>query len=283
MAVRSMLVSTMLCVLLNMSPLFAADQPTQVPLTSPIGKDGAPMVVVQAGSFPMGVPHGDRDGGRDEYPRHDVFVDTFFIDKFEVTNGRYLEFVKTTGHRVPQNPKNPTRNLWQGNTIADSLTDRPVINVDWFDAEAYCAWAGKRLPTEAEWEKAAKGTADRRFPWGNVEPRSNISTSISSGSARRPSCPSEAMNWARARSAPTTWPATSGSGSTTGTTPGTTRRVLRRIPKALTAVSKKSFGVQDGRTRPPRSASLPAWTAIRRFGTNRPVSVAPSMRNSRLR
>jgi len=128
------------------------------------------MVVVPAGSFPMGVPQGDRDGGRDEYPRHDVFVDTFLIDKFEVTNGLYLEFVKATGHRVPQNPTNPTRNLWQGDTIAESLTDRPVINVDWFDAEAYCAWAGKRLPTEAEWEKAAKGTADRRFPWGNVEP-----------------------------------------------------------------------------------------------------------------
>ena len=87
-----------------------------------------------------------------------------------MTNGRYLEFVRASGHRVPQNSKNPTRNLWQGDAISDSLSDRPVINVDWFDAESYCAWAGKRLPTEAEWEKAAKGTADRRFPWGNVEP-----------------------------------------------------------------------------------------------------------------
>lgn len=134
------------------------------------GKDGAPMVLIPEGSFPMGVPHGDRDGGRDEYPRHDVFVDNFYIDKFELTNGRYLEFVKATNHRVPQNPKNATRNLWQGDTITESLTDRPVVNVDWADAQAYCQWAGKRLPTEAEWEKAAKGTADRRFPWGNVEP-----------------------------------------------------------------------------------------------------------------
>jgi formylglycine-generating enzyme len=133
-------------------------------------KDGAPMIVVPAGSFPMGVPDGDRDGGRDEYPRHEVFVDTFAIDKYEVTNGLYLTFVKSTGHRVPQNPKNPTRNLWQGDSITDSLVDRPVINVDWFDAAAYCKWAGKRLPREAEWEKAAKGTSDRRFPWGNVEP-----------------------------------------------------------------------------------------------------------------
>jgi sulfatase modifying factor 1 len=134
------------------------------------GKDGAPMVLIPEGSFPMGVPHGDRDGGRDEYPRHDVFVSEFYIDKFELTNSRYLEFVKATKHRIPQNPTNATRNLWQGDTITESLADRPVINVDWADANAYCQWAGKRLPTEAEWEKAAKGTADRRFPWGNVEP-----------------------------------------------------------------------------------------------------------------
>ncbi|MEK7304633.1 MAG: formylglycine-generating enzyme family protein [Nitrospirota bacterium] len=134
------------------------------------GKDGAPMVLIPEGPFPMGVPHGDRDGGRDEYPRHDVFVNNFYIDKFELTNGRYLEFVKATSHRIPQNPKNATRNLWQGDTITESLADRPVVNVDWADAQAYCQWAGKRLPTEAEWEKAAKGTADRRFPWGNVEP-----------------------------------------------------------------------------------------------------------------
>ncbi|MEK6633292.1 MAG: SUMF1/EgtB/PvdO family nonheme iron enzyme [Nitrospirota bacterium] len=134
------------------------------------GKDGAPMVLIPEGPFPMGVPHGDRDGGRDEYPRHDVFVNNFYIDKFELTNSRYLEFVKATNHRIPQNPKNATRNLWQGDTITESLADRPVVNVDWADAQAYCQWAGKRLPTEAEWEKAAKGTADRRFPWGNVEP-----------------------------------------------------------------------------------------------------------------
>src|SRR5215216_5995220 len=60
-------------------------------------KDGAPMVLVPAGVFPMGVPPGDRDGGRDEYPRHDVFIDPFYIDKYEVTNGRYLEFVRASG------------------------------------------------------------------------------------------------------------------------------------------------------------------------------------------
>ena len=136
----------------------------------PHGKNSAPMVVIPAGPFPMGVPPGDRDGGRDEYPRHEVYLDAYAIDTYEVTNGRYLEFVKATGHRVPQNPKNPTRNLWQGEEISELLVDRPVVNVDWADAAAYCAWAGKRLPTEAEWEKAAKGNHDWRFPWGNVEP-----------------------------------------------------------------------------------------------------------------
>lgn len=135
-----------------------------------VGKDGAPMVPVPAGAFPMGVPKTDRDGGRDEYPRHTVFLDAYYIDKFEVTNGRYLEFVKMTGHRAPQHPKDQTRTLWQGSTMSESLAERPVINVDWYDADAYCRWAGKRLPTEAEWEKAARGTDQRRFPWGNVEP-----------------------------------------------------------------------------------------------------------------
>ena len=134
------------------------------------GKDGAPLVLFPAGSYPMGVPVGDRDGGRDEYPRHVIDIAAFYIDKYEVTNGRYLEFVKATDHRVPQNPKNPTRNLWEGVSIPESLADRPVVNVDWADASAYCTWAGRRLPTEAEWEKAAKGNHDWRFPWGNVEP-----------------------------------------------------------------------------------------------------------------
>ena len=134
------------------------------------GKDGAPMVLIPGGPFPMGVPPGDRDGGRDEYPRHEVTLDSFYIDKFEVTNGRYIEFVRATSHRTPQHPQDASRNLWQKNMMPASVADRPVINVDWYDAEAYCKWAGKRLPTEAEWEKAARGGDDRRFPWGNVEP-----------------------------------------------------------------------------------------------------------------
>jgi formylglycine-generating enzyme required for sulfatase activity len=170
MAILLLVGAAMLGILFNTIPFVADAQSLQAVIAPPKGKDRAPMVEIPSGSFPMGVPPGDRDGGRDEYPRHEVLLDTFWIDQFEVTNGRYVEFVKSAGHRVPQNPTNPTRNLWQGDSITESLAERPVINVDWFDADAYCKWAGKRLPTEAEWEKAAKGTSDRRFPWGNVEP-----------------------------------------------------------------------------------------------------------------
>ena len=170
MAVLLLVGAAMLGILFNTIPFVADAQSLQAVIAPPKGKDRAPMVEIPSGSFPMGVPPGDRDGGRDEYPRHEVLLDTFWIDQFEVTNGRYIEFVKSAGHRVPQNPTNPTRNLWQGDSITESLAERAVINVDWFDADAYCKWAGKRLPTEAEWEKAAKGTSDRRFPWGNVEP-----------------------------------------------------------------------------------------------------------------
>jgi len=139
------------------------------PASELVGKDGARMILVPAGPFPMGVPKGDRDGGRDEYPRHEVLLDNYYIDIYEVTHGRYAKFVKATEHRTPVNPKYPKRTLWN-DRLSDSLAERPVINVDWQDADAYCRWAGKRLPTEAEWEKAARGTDDRRFPWGNVEP-----------------------------------------------------------------------------------------------------------------
>jgi len=135
-----------------------------------VGKDGAPMVLIPAGPFPMGVPKWARDGGVDERPNHEVDLDAFYMDKYEVTNGRYLEFIHATGHRPPKHRTDQTKNLWQGGLMPESIAPLPVINVDWFDSQAYCEWAGKRLPTEAEWEKAAKGTDDRRFPWGDVEP-----------------------------------------------------------------------------------------------------------------
>ena len=151
----------------NIKGIVQAAEPLAPTLT---GKDGGPMALIPEGPFPMGVPHAARDGGVDERPNHEVFVDNFYMDLYEMTNGRYLQFVTETGHRVPQHPTDESKGLWKGNMMPESVTDLPVINVDWFDAEAYCHWAGKRLPTEAEWEKAAKGPNDWRFAWGDVEP-----------------------------------------------------------------------------------------------------------------
>lgn len=96
----------------------------------------------------------------DDLPSHQVYLDAFLIDKYEVTNGDYLRFVEATKHRKPFH--------WVGGKIPDKQEKFPVYNVSWDDASAYCSWAGKRLPTESEWEKAARGGTDRkRFPWGD--------------------------------------------------------------------------------------------------------------------
>jgi len=127
-------------------------------------------VTVPAGWFLMGSdPKVDRAAGPQEFPQRRVYVDAFEIDKYEVSNVDYLRYVLATGSDWPQ--------FWRESPFPDKLTLHPVINISWNDADSYCQWAGKRLPTEAEWEKAARGEDGRMFPWGN-EPagwmRSNI-------------------------------------------------------------------------------------------------------------
>ena len=123
------------------------------------------MVLIPAGEFLMGSPEGS-DSFSDERPQRTVFLSAFRIDRHEVTNVQYAQFVTATGHRSPENP-NPAVTLWeQGRPVAGS-EQHPAVNVGWHDAVAYCQWAGKRLPTEAEWEKAARGTDGRLYPWGN--------------------------------------------------------------------------------------------------------------------
>jgi formylglycine-generating enzyme required for sulfatase activity len=120
------------------------------------GKDGAPAVAVPAGNFTM--------GDDEQSPLREIYLDAFYIDKYEVTVARYAKFLKTTGGvRAPD--------LWQEASLAGA-NEMPVVGVDWHDADAYCKWAGRRLPTEAEWEKAARGTDGRAYPWGNDEPTS---------------------------------------------------------------------------------------------------------------
>ncbi len=114
------------------------------------------MVKIPAGEFIMGT----NDWWPKSGPEHKVYLDSFYMDIYEVTNAEYKKFVDATGHRAPDH--------WKNNTYAPEKKNHPVTFVDWYDANDYCHWAGKRLPTEAEWEKAARGTDGRVFPWGNV-------------------------------------------------------------------------------------------------------------------
>ena len=124
------------------------------------------MVLVPAGEFTMGSPTGT-DGYEDERPERRVYLSAFRMDRYEVTNDEYLAFVTATGHPAPANA-NPTVTLWAEGRPAPGTGTHPVVNVSWEDAMAYCRWTGKRLPTEAEWEKAARGIDGRRYPWGNT-------------------------------------------------------------------------------------------------------------------
>ncbi len=112
----------------------------------------------------------------DEYPDRLVYLDSYWIDIFEVTNEKYLEFVKLTGHRPALDASCKTEkcregNLWDDASFPERVRNQPVTQVSWFDAEAYCKGRGKRLPTEAEWEKAARGPSGSKFPWGNASPK----------------------------------------------------------------------------------------------------------------
>lgn len=120
-------------------------------------KDMGPMMLVPAGEFTMG----SNAGSSHEKPEHKVFLDAYYMDMYEVTVGEYAKFLEATGMNPPP--------MW---TTMDEpvYENHPVVNVDWSDANKYCKWAGKRLPTEAEWEKAARGTDGRIYPWGNDPP-----------------------------------------------------------------------------------------------------------------
>jgi formylglycine-generating enzyme required for sulfatase activity len=115
------------------------------------------MVLIPAGSFTMG----SNDGLPNERPEHTVTLDAYYIDQYEVTLALYRKFLESGKHDSP-----PT---WD-DEAATTVGDRPAIGMKWADAAAYCQWAGKRLPTEAEWEKAARGTDGRRYPWGHMQP-----------------------------------------------------------------------------------------------------------------
>ncbi len=143
------------------------------------------MVFIPQGEFQMGCET-EHNGGfscpSDELPLHTVFLADFFIDRYEITNAKYAECVKNGKCEPPNNFSSESQTSYYDNP---SFADYPVIYVTWSDADVYCQWAGKRLPTEAEWEKAARGTSIKAYPWGDSEPSCTLANvfNSSSGSA----------------------------------------------------------------------------------------------------
>ena len=158
------------------------DPESGLPLEVTRAKDGAPMVLVPGGQFAMGASpaealtdvdqfgddYADFEPGedqgfhyKDEVPQHAVHVDAFYVSTLAVTNEQYRRFMAETGHH-------------EANLMDDedfNGPQQPVVGVAWTDADAYCQWAGAQLPTEAQWEKAARGTDRRLYPWGNERPQ----------------------------------------------------------------------------------------------------------------
>jgi serine/threonine-protein kinase len=127
--------------------------------------DGMVMVYVPEGDFRMGSDKSvDSNALGDEIPQHKVYLDAFWIDRTEVTNAQYTRCVSDKKCTAPHETKSDSRSSYYRK---NTYSDYPVIYVDWTQANAYCAWAGRRLPTEAEWEKAARGPDGRIYPWGN--------------------------------------------------------------------------------------------------------------------
>jgi formylglycine-generating enzyme required for sulfatase activity len=151
-------------------------------------KDNMVMVFVPEGNFQMG----SNDGPDYEKPKHTVWLDAFWIDQTEVNNAQFEKFVKESSYETDaeianwgyvfdmssvkwlkvtgvnwRHPHGPTSNL-------DGLENHPVTYMSWNDASAFCKWAGRRLPSEAEWEKAARGTDYRLYPWGDQKPGNNL-------------------------------------------------------------------------------------------------------------
>ena len=136
-------------------------------ITWPI--DNKEMVFIAGGRFVMGANQGDSN----HYPEHHLNVADFYLDRWPVTNAEYKIFIDQTDYPAPNYEVswcNTKPYNWdpQQRTFPQDKADHPVVLVTWEDAMAYAAWAGKRLPTEAEWERAARGLNGRRYPWGNA-------------------------------------------------------------------------------------------------------------------
>ena len=137
-------------------------------------KDRMPMMLIPAGKAPIG----RNDDALDSRPQHIVALDAFLIDKYPVTNRMFSQFLNEMGNQTEGGTKwyddmaKNARLKLSGNSwfVMRTYSEHPIVSVSWYGAAAYCRWVGGRLPTEAEWEKAARGMDDRLYPWGNQPP-----------------------------------------------------------------------------------------------------------------
>jgi formylglycine-generating enzyme required for sulfatase activity len=156
------------------------------------------LVRVPAGQFWRG--SGDRRA--DERPKKQIVLDAFEIDRFETTNVQYQRFVQATGEKPPP--------YWTGEAFPPGQEDYPVVGVSWEQANRYCRWAGRRLPTEAEWEKACRGTDGRLYPWGDSWEAGRANVDPLSGSFLAGEMSQGGPRWIRAWSLLQATPAASG-------------------------------------------------------------------------
>jgi len=129
-------------------------------------KDGYELILVPAGEAVFGSLEDEPDSDFDGKPQFRTFLPDFYLGKYPVRNREYLQFVLETGHRAPD-LADWGEPVWHRHGFPEELGDHPVVCISWDDAQAYCEWAGLRLPTELEWEKAARGNDGAIFPWGN--------------------------------------------------------------------------------------------------------------------
>ncbi|MDE0084956.1 MAG: formylglycine-generating enzyme family protein [Candidatus Poribacteria bacterium] len=160
--------------LLILTMLLGCGTPRHIPSARdsllPVNDTPDGMVLIPAGEFEMG----RNQGAANERPAHTVYVDAFYMDIYEVTNAQYKVFIDANPQWQKDNIAAEYHDsyylrLWDGNTYPEGKADHPVIYVSWYAAMAYAEWTGKRLPTEAEWEKAARGgLVGKAYPWGDT-------------------------------------------------------------------------------------------------------------------